>query len=134
MLNEALPHEITSADALPNLLTVPEVAVILRCSIKTVYRRIRIGMLPAIEEGGRYLIDSDTIRAWLITKLIKPKTQQSSVSNNTSMTTLTLDANSSSPSENTCNVSNEVRTSPANLLEIDIYPSNECPPLAIHQK
>lgn len=33
------------------LLTVPEVAVLLRCSAPSIHRRIRNGQLPAIKSG-----------------------------------------------------------------------------------
>lgn len=40
-------------------LTIPEAAVELRCSPKTVRRAIKRGELPAVLFGGRYLIPKD---------------------------------------------------------------------------
>lgn len=66
--------EIAAAvDGLPNLLTVAEVAELLRCSPKTIYRRVANGALPAIEDGGRFLFDVRDIRAALIARMVRPK-------------------------------------------------------------
>jgi len=47
------------------LLTVGEVAELLRCSVPTVRARIREGDLPAIREGGRLLVAAHEFDAYL---------------------------------------------------------------------
>ena len=73
MLNSGQLHNSNTSG--PRLLTVAEVATLLRCSTKTIYRRVPNGTLPAIEEGGRFLFNIDDIRAVLIAKMVRPKSQ-----------------------------------------------------------
>jgi hypothetical protein len=51
--NAAEQHPASEAD----FLTTADVATLLRCSEKTVRRRIAAGLIPARIEGGRLLID-----------------------------------------------------------------------------
>lgn len=67
----------TVTNPLPKFLTVEEVAELFRCSTKTIYRRVASGKLPAIEEGGRFLFNITDIRAVLIAKMVRPKSQPS---------------------------------------------------------
>lgn len=46
-------------------LTVTEVSRALRRSTKYVYRRIRVGALNAVPDGGRFLIHPSALRAYL---------------------------------------------------------------------
>lgn len=46
-------------------LTVEEVALVLRRSSKSIYRRIRCGRLRARLEGGQYLIHPSALRDYL---------------------------------------------------------------------
>jgi excisionase family DNA binding protein len=64
-----------SEDKVPNLLTVAEVAELLRCSTKTIYRRVACGEIPAIQDGGRFLFNVVDIRALLIARLVRPKSK-----------------------------------------------------------
>lgn len=43
----------------PKLLTKKEVATLLRCSTKTVYRRIKLGLIKTNKLGGTILINPD---------------------------------------------------------------------------
>ena len=55
--------EVTS---LSYLLTVDEVAAVLRTTRKAVYKRIQRGLLPGvIRDGRRILIRRDDLLAWL---------------------------------------------------------------------
>jgi excisionase family DNA binding protein len=45
--------------------TVAEVAAILRCSSKTILRRIEVGKLKAKPDGGRYLIAKENLDGYL---------------------------------------------------------------------
>jgi len=70
--------EIAAAvDGLPNLLTVAEVAELFRCSPKTIYRRVANGVLPAIEDGGRFLFNTADIRAVLLKRMVRPQSKAS---------------------------------------------------------
>lgn len=60
-----------------DLLTVAEVATLLRCSHKTIYRRVAAGALPAIAEGGRFLFDKADIRALVLARLVRIKSVSS---------------------------------------------------------
>lgn len=52
--------------ALPQLLTVPEVAAWVRVSPKTVYRWIKDGKLKALQFGSRlYRVEPDAVRQFL---------------------------------------------------------------------
>ncbi len=66
-------------DNVPRLMTTSQVAIILRCSEKTILRRVQAGTLPAIKEGGRYLFDADVIRAALLALMVRPKSKTSIV-------------------------------------------------------
>ena len=49
----------------PELLTVAEVANVLRVSTMTVYRLIKSGELAAIRVGKSYRIDNDVLQSYL---------------------------------------------------------------------
>ena len=70
-------QEASVTPGLTQFLTVAEVATLLRCSTKTIYRRVANGTLPALEEGGRFLFNIDDIRAVLIAKMVCPKPKSS---------------------------------------------------------
>ncbi len=47
------------------VLTVPEVAVDLRSNVKTIYKAIDAGQIPAIRVGRKILIPRDSYSRWL---------------------------------------------------------------------
>ncbi|UEM18456.1 helix-turn-helix domain-containing protein [Skermanella mucosa] len=51
--------------AVPRFLTVGETASLLRCSSRTILRRIAAGTLKARAEGNRYLIAQTDLDAYL---------------------------------------------------------------------
>lgn len=65
MANEqhpADPGKQPAASDLPHLLTVAEIAVLVRVSRMTIYRMIRRGELPAIVVGRSYRIPAEAAR------------------------------------------------------------------------
>lgn len=116
MLNDNQPYEVTLPSGLPNFLTVSEVAEIIRFSLKTIYRRINAGLLPAIDEGGRFLIDAETIRALLIVKLAKPQMKQVRRPSSLSAATLTTGTQVAEPQELSLRLSNVITSPPAIAL------------------
>lgn len=77
MEHNSVPTLTTPGANLPLFLTVDEAANTLRCSTKTIYRRIKANVLPAIREGGRYLIDVEVIREALIARMVRHKSKSS---------------------------------------------------------
>lgn len=77
MSNATDSVEIAPPTHFPDLLTTSEVAELLRCSEKTIFRRVHAGKLPAIKEGGRYLFDADLIRTELMARMVRPKAKSS---------------------------------------------------------
>ncbi|MCH9687341.1 MAG: helix-turn-helix domain-containing protein [Deltaproteobacteria bacterium] len=60
--------------ALPRLLTVPEVADVLRTSPKAVYSLIQRGQLPGVLRlSRRVLVDHDELCTWLETRCATPR-------------------------------------------------------------
>ena len=54
------------ASSLPHLLTVPEVAAVLRTSTKAIYVMMSRGQLPGVTRiGGRVLVREDDLLDWL---------------------------------------------------------------------
>lgn len=51
---------------LPETLTVKELCDVLRQDEKTVYRKLRAKVIPAIQEGRNWLIFRDSVADWLI--------------------------------------------------------------------
>ena len=51
--------------ALPSLLTLDEAADVLRCSRKTVQRRIREGALPVVRIGRTCRVSEDDLRKFI---------------------------------------------------------------------
>ena len=47
------------------LFTVPEVAEMLHCSTRYVYKLAKDGKLPAVKIGRKYLIPSDSFEQWI---------------------------------------------------------------------
>ncbi|MBL8815224.1 MAG: helix-turn-helix domain-containing protein [Planctomyces sp.] len=54
-----------STTKIPELLTVPEVAELLRCSIRHVQRKLRAGEMEARKDGRRTLIPRWSVEAFL---------------------------------------------------------------------
>ena len=52
-------------DQAPDVMKVPEVAVVLRCSDKMVYQLISSGQLEAISLGSGYRVAKHALRAFL---------------------------------------------------------------------
>lgn len=50
---------------MPEYLTVAEVAAMLRVTDQTVWDRIREGLIPAIKEGRRYLIERTALERYI---------------------------------------------------------------------
>jgi excisionase family DNA binding protein len=48
-----------------NLLTVKEVAALLRVSAQTLYKMLEHGEIPAVKVGSQWRFDRDRIREWL---------------------------------------------------------------------
>ncbi len=48
-----------------NLLTVKEVAALLRVSAQTLYKMLEQGEIPAVKVGSQWRFDRDRIRDWL---------------------------------------------------------------------
>jgi excisionase family DNA binding protein len=80
------PSPPAAEDAVPTLLTLAEVAETLRCSEKTIRRRIDAGTLPASKQGGRWLFEAAAIRAALIAGMTRPKSAPSAPSFNPACT------------------------------------------------
>lgn len=50
---------------LKNLLTVKEVASLLRVSTQTLYKMLEQGQIPAMRVGSQWRFDGDRIKTWL---------------------------------------------------------------------
>jgi excisionase family DNA binding protein len=48
-----------------SLLTVEELAGLLSCSVKTIYKQIKAGRLPAIRFGSCVRLDPADVTAWI---------------------------------------------------------------------
>jgi excisionase family DNA binding protein len=48
-----------------NLLTVKEVAALLRVSAQTLYKMLEQGGIPAVKVGSQWRFEQDKVRAWL---------------------------------------------------------------------
>ncbi len=48
-----------------NLLTVKEVAALLRVSAQTLYKMLEAGDIPAVKVGSQWRFDSDKIQEWI---------------------------------------------------------------------
>ncbi|MGH2988995.1 MAG: helix-turn-helix domain-containing protein [Gaiellaceae bacterium] len=66
-LSEAATRQEQTLASLPTLLTVEEVAAILRCQPEKVYRLAARGILPSYKVEGRRLFDPRDITAYLST-------------------------------------------------------------------
>ena len=51
--------------SLKNLLTVKEVAALLRVSTQTLYKMLEQGQIPAVKVGSQWRFDGDKINAWI---------------------------------------------------------------------
>jgi excisionase family DNA binding protein len=51
--------------ALENLLTVKEVAAMLRVSAQTLYKMLEQGEIPAVKVGSQWRFDREKIRSWI---------------------------------------------------------------------
>ena len=51
--------------ALENLLTVKEVASLLRVSAQTLYKMLEQGDIPAVKVGSQWRFDREKIKAWI---------------------------------------------------------------------
>ena len=48
-----------------NLMTVKEVAALLRVSPQTLYKMLEQGSIPAVKVGSQWRFDRDEIREWI---------------------------------------------------------------------
>jgi excisionase family DNA binding protein len=61
-----MPHPVSSLDLLPPLLTMDEVALVLRTSRKAVYAMTERTQLPGVLRiGRRLLVRRDDLLSWL---------------------------------------------------------------------
>jgi len=51
--------------SLKNLLTVKEVAALLRVSTQTLYKMLEQGQIPAVKVGSQWRFDGDKIKTWI---------------------------------------------------------------------
>ena len=51
--------------SLKNLLTVKEVAALLRVSTQTLYKMLEQGQIPAVKVGSQWRFDGDKIQTWI---------------------------------------------------------------------
>jgi excisionase family DNA binding protein len=54
--------------SLKNLLTVKEVAALLRVSTQTLYKMLEQGQIPAVKVGSQWRFDGDKIKTWIETQ------------------------------------------------------------------
>ena len=60
------PSVVANVGALPYLLTVEEVAALLRTTRKAIYTRIERGLLPGVvRDGRRILLERDDVLQWI---------------------------------------------------------------------
>ena len=60
------PNDLTNASTLPAVLTVDELAAVLRCNRKTVYAAIARGEIPGVRRMGSVIrVHRDTVLRWL---------------------------------------------------------------------
>ena len=57
---------------LENLLTLKEVASLLRLSPQTVYKLLREGSLPAVKIGNQWRFDPEQVRSWIRAQAERP--------------------------------------------------------------
>lgn len=57
--------EVTLPDPLPKLLTVPELALLLRVKEQAVYDMVSQRRIPYLKVGGRLRFDRDEIFRWM---------------------------------------------------------------------
>lgn len=62
------PLEERSSDGLPQLLTVKEVAAVLRVTTRTVHRLIKSGQLPKLNIGRSVRVDVSALGAVIVPK------------------------------------------------------------------
>ncbi len=55
-----------------NLLTVKEVAALLRVSAQTLYKMLEQGGIPAVKVGSQWRFEQDKVRAWLEAQRANP--------------------------------------------------------------
>ena len=51
--------------SLKNLLTVKEVAALLRVSTQTLYKMLEQGQIPAVKVGSQWRFDGDKVKNWI---------------------------------------------------------------------
>lgn len=56
-----------------NLLTVKEVAALLRVSAQTLYKMLEQGDIPAVKVGSQWRFERDKIRDWIEARGSEPK-------------------------------------------------------------
>lgn len=61
-----------------NLLTVKEVAALLRVSAQTLYKMLEQGGIPAVKVGSQWRFEQDKVRAWLEAQRANPTSNENS--------------------------------------------------------
>ncbi len=59
--------------ALARLLTIEEVAEILRLAKPTLYRFVSLRKIPFVKIGGRVLFDSEKLSSWIAARAVDPE-------------------------------------------------------------
>mgnify|MGYP006148737727 CR=1 FL=1 len=62
--------------SLKNLLTVKEVAALLRVSTQTLYKMLEQGQIPAVKVGSQWRFDGDKIQTWIERQSLPAAQQQ----------------------------------------------------------
>jgi excisionase family DNA binding protein len=63
----------THRHKMENLLTVKEVAALLRVSAQTLYKMLEQGDIPAVKVGSQWRFDREKIRAWIDSRAAESK-------------------------------------------------------------
>lgn len=67
---------VLAVGPMQNLLTVKEVAALLRVSAQTLYKMLEHGDIPAVKVGSQWRFDRDKIRAWIEERAADPSDAQ----------------------------------------------------------
>lgn len=60
---------------LENLMTLKEVAKLLRLSPQTLYKMLELGEIPAVKIGSQWRFDREQLKSWLSNHSSEPQTE-----------------------------------------------------------